>query len=165
LHWPNNAQLAGFSVRSGDGNAETANIPVLRKAFEFPREFLAIEGKTSAGEFLANWLRKPEGQLLPIRWRLVKNSELDSTHRLRRAVKLGATANYRTTHYSSNPVSASRFSELGSDRSRKRAGRALQIGQPALSGEPHKLGIRSHAGLGPDEIVIILDGLHAEIEV
>lgn len=47
----------------------------------------------------------------------------------------------------------------------KCAGRALQIGQPALSGKADKLGIRSHAGLGLYEIVIILDGLHTEIEI
>jgi hypothetical protein len=49
-------------------------------------------------------------------------------------------------------------------RSGKRAGRGLQIGQPAFSGKPDELGIRSHAGLGLDEIVIILNSLHAEIE-
>ena len=43
--------------------------------------------------------------------------------------------------------------------------RELQIGQSALSGEAHKLGICLHAGLGLDEIVIVLDRLHAEIEV
>jgi putative effector of murein hydrolase len=48
---------------------------------------------------------------------------------------------------------------------RKRAGRGLQIGQSALSGKADKLGIRSYAGLGLYEIVIILDGLHAEIEI
>lgn len=50
-------------------------------------------------------------------------------------------------------------------RSGKRAGRGLQIGQPAFSGKPDELGIRSHAGLGLDEIVIILNSLHAEIEI
>lgn len=40
----------------------------------------------------------------------------------------------------------------------------LQIGQSALSGETDQLGIRSHAGLRLDEIVIILHGLHAEVE-
>jgi hypothetical protein len=52
-----------------------------------------------------------------------------------------------------------------SGQPRKRAGRGLQIGQPALGGKADKLGIRSHAGLGLYEIVIILDGLHAEIEI
>jgi hypothetical protein len=43
--------------------------------------------------------------------------------------------------------------------------RGLQIGQPALCGKADKLGIRLHAGLGLDEIVIILHGLDAEIEI
>ena len=42
---------------------------------------------------------------------------------------------------------------------------ALQIGQPAFSGKPDKLGIRSRAGLGLYEIVIVLNSLHAEIEI
>jgi hypothetical protein len=41
----------------------------------------------------------------------------------------------------------------------------LQIGQPAFSSKPEELGVRSHAGLGLYEIVIILDSLHAEIEI
>jgi hypothetical protein len=41
----------------------------------------------------------------------------------------------------------------------------LQNGQPAFGGKADKLGVRSHPGLGLDEIVIVLNGLHAEIEI
>jgi hypothetical protein len=58
-----------------------------------------------------------------------------------------------------------RFLAAQSGGSKKRGGRGLQIGQPAFSGKPDELGIRSHAGLGLYEIVIILNSLHAEIEI
>ena len=41
----------------------------------------------------------------------------------------------------------------------------LEAGQPALGGESHELGVRSHAGLGLDEIVIVLNGLDADVEI
>lgn len=52
-----------------------------------------------------------------------------------------------------------------SGQSKKRAGRGLQIGRPAFSGKPDKLGVRLHARPGLYEIVIILNSLHAEIEI
>ena len=41
----------------------------------------------------------------------------------------------------------------------------LKAGQPALHGQADKLRVRSHAGLGLDQIMVVLHGLDAEIEV
>jgi hypothetical protein len=42
---------------------------------------------------------------------------------------------------------------------------ALQSRQPAFGGKVDQLGIGPQAGLGLDEIVIVLNGLRAEIEI
>jgi len=42
---------------------------------------------------------------------------------------------------------------------------ARKLVSPTLGGEPDKLGVRSHAGLGLYEIVVILNGLDADVEI
>ncbi len=46
-----------------------------------------------------------------------------------------------------------------------RVRKPLEMGQPAGGGEAHELGVGLQPGLGLDQIVVILDRLHAEIEV
>jgi hypothetical protein len=41
----------------------------------------------------------------------------------------------------------------------------LKARQSTLRSKSHKLGVRSHAGLGLDQIVIVLNGLDADVEI
>lgn len=63
------------------------------------------------------------------------------------------------------PLFPARHDNAGKVDGRENASVRLQIGQPAFGGKPDELGIRSHAGLGLYEIMIVLNGLYAEIEI
>src|SRR6266545_5199043 len=64
-----------------------------------------------------------------------------------------------------HPYGAARGENPGPWPDRKPPGLRLQAGQPALDGKADKLRIGSHARLGLYEVVIVLHGLDAEIEV
>jgi hypothetical protein len=90
-----------------------SDIPVLKKTFEVPREFSTIGGKSSAGEFLANELRKPGRTAFtcPTTGHAKISGWLQN--QLAARLILARLHNTRgTTQSSSNPVSASDLSKL-----------------------------------------------------
>ena len=116
-----------------------------------------------------------EARLRPPRWRPFPGGYSGGSSRAPKQRRRGARGDFRPNRFFTPRFNRSRRRETtrkgggvenladGPQPSRRRP--RLQVGQPALDRKADKLRVGSHAGLGLDEIVIVLNGLHAEIEV